>query len=308
MKSRGATTPLINLLNAAASAPSATGMAECDLYSFTTNGGSVINFSGAMVPVTFSPTTWALGPTFERGKLQTKLGVEVATVDVTINSGNAAPDLINGVPWTQFVLGLGLDNASVVIYRAYFSAAQWAALPPLVPTGTLIAFSGRVTQIKDISATSMTMTVSSWMVLANVNMGPDIFQAPCLNTVYDGACLASRPSFTFNGTVASGGGGPTILGFNTNLTQADDYFTQGALTFTSGANNGLERAVKLYRNASGALQLVLPLPAAPTVGDTFSISAGCDLTMTTCTNRFNNLIHFRGQPFTPPPVIQISGM
>ena len=96
-------------------------------------------------------------------------------------------------------------------------------------------------------------------------------------------------------------GAPTTTAFNTGLAATDGYYTQGQITFTSGANAGITRTVKAYVQASGAISLVLPLPAAPAAGDAFAIAAGCDLTMATCQGRFSNLIHFRGQPFTPPP-------
>jgi|SRR5579872_3671538 len=290
-KSIGATTALTNLLN------SGTDFVMADLYSITLSGGTVLNWSGAALPITFGGTTWVLGPALTRGKISSKLGVEVATLEITVNA--TAADQVNGVALAPFILGLGLDNATLVLYRAFLPA--WGR--PV--TGTLITFSGRITSIKDVSDTAMTLTVSSWLVLTNVNMGPDVFQAPCLNTLYDGACTLSKATFTTAGAVV--GSGSTLTAFNTNLAAADGYYSQGQMTFTSGANNGLSRAVKSYVHASGAVMLVLPLPAAPAAGDTFSIAAGCDLTMATCLNRFNNLIHFRGQPFTPPPITGFQG-
>ncbi len=290
-KTTGATTALKTLLNGSAD------FVMADLYSITLNGGTVLNWSGAAIPITFGGTAWQLGPAISRGKLTTKLGVEVATLEITLSA--SASDQVNAVALIPFILGLGLDNATLVLYRAFLPS--WASSV----TGTLIAFSGRITSIKDISDTSMTITVSSWLVLTNVNMGPDVFQAPCLNTVYDGGCLAVKASFTTAGAVSGTGG--TTTAFNTNLTAASGYYAQGPMTFTSGANAGLSRAVKSYLNASGAITLALPLPFAPANGDTFSISAGCDLTMATCQSRFANLIHFRGQPFTPPPITGVLG-
>jgi uncharacterized phage protein (TIGR02218 family) len=48
-------------------------------------------------------------------------------------------------------------------------------------------------------------------------------------------------------------------------------------------------------------RLVLPLafPYTPQVGDTFTLTAGCDHRKDTCKNKFNNLVNFRGEPFVP---------
>lgn len=261
-----------------------------DLWSITLNGGAVIRWHGAGFSgaLSFNGTTWLAGPTIDRGKIRAKLGVEVATLDATITAN--ASDLINGVPVLPFVRGNGLDGATVVLYRAYLPA--WGQ--PI--SGVTIAFSGRVTALKNLTRTQFEMTVSAWTVLLNVDMGPDVYQAGCLNTHYDANCTLTE---TFvNGTVAGGG---TTLACNTNLTQADGFFTKGQLIWLTGANAGLRRAVSAYLNAAGAVTFAFPLPNAPAPGDTFKTSRGCALTMADCSAQ-SNLIHFRGQPFTPPAI------
>ena len=262
----------------------------CDLWTITLNGGGVVRWSGAQIPITFNGDTWVLGPAIDRGKISTKRGVEVSTVEMTLIAGPG--DLINGTPLLAFIRASGLDGARVRLDRAYL--ANWTA--PV--TGTLNKFQGRVTSIKDISRTEATVTISSDLVLLNVGASTDYFQAPCLNSLYDASCSMVQAAFTTTGAVT---GSPTTTAFDTGLAAADGYYTQGQISFTSGANAGIARTIKSYTNASGAIQLVLPLPASPAAGDAFTVAAGCDLTMATCQARFNNLIHFRGQPFTPPP-------
>jgi uncharacterized phage protein (TIGR02218 family) len=261
-----------------------------DLWAITLNGGTVIRWhSGQLTgPVTFNGHTYTYGPGIDRGKISTKLGVEVATLDMTISATPA--DLVNGVPLIPFAQGRGFDGATVILYRAFL--ASWSS--PI--TGATIAFSGRVTQLKDVSRAKFTMTVSAWTVLLNVNMGPDVFQAGCLNTHYDASCGLTATNVA--GTVASGA---TTLAFNTNLTNPDHYFDKGTITFLTGANAGVSRAVQTYLNASGNVAVAFPLPFAPSSGDTFHAVRGCLLTMADCSAQ-SNLIHFRGQPFTPPAI------
>ena len=79
------------------------------------------------------------------------------------------------------------------------------------------------------------------------------------------------------------------------------YYTEGVVTFTSGALNGKSFHVDQY--FSGGSFIITPaLPVAPSNGDTFTIVPGCDKQMPTCNNKFSNLIHFGGQPFTPDPL------
>ncbi len=259
-----------------------------DLWEITLSGGAVIRWSGAQVPLTFNGVTYALGPLIERGKLTVKLGLEAATIEATISAN--ASDLINGVPILPFAIGRGFDGATVRLFKAYLPA--WGQ--PIA--GCLLNFSGRVTQIKDASRVGFTMVISSWTILLNVSMGPDVFQAGCLNTHYDADCgLTPSP---VSGSISSGA---TVNGFGTNLTQADGFFSRGLITFTSGANNGLRRAIGTYTHSGGAMTVAFPLPSAPAPGDTFTASRGCLLTMADCSAQ-GNLIHFRGQPFTPPAI------
>jgi len=261
-----------------------------DLWAIKLNGGAVVRWHGAGVagPLTFNGQTYAKGPPIDRGKISTKLGVEVATIDVTIAANPG--DLINGQPLIPFAQGRGFDGATLILYRAFL--ASWD--PPTTITGAVIAFSGRITALKDLSRAKFTLTVSAWTVLLNVNMGPDVFQAGCLNTHYDAAC--GLTPVNVSGAVAAGA---TANAFGTTLTNPDHFFDKGVLTFTSGANAGLSRAVQSY--VGGAITVAFPLPFAPAPGDAFNAVRGCLLTMADCTAQ-GNLIHFRGQPFTPPAV------
>ncbi|HEY2710061.1 MAG TPA: DUF2163 domain-containing protein [Caulobacteraceae bacterium] len=276
-----------------------------DLWAITLNGGSVIRwhggsgdpiqradkayvFAAAAGQPTIANGAYALGPAIDRGKISTKLGLEVATLDMQISAD--VSDRINGAPLIPFAQGRGFDGATVVLYRAFLPA--WGQ--PI--TGAVVAFSGRVTALKDVSRAKFTMTISAWTVLLNVNMGPDVFQAGCLNTHYDANCTLTPTNVP--GTVAAGA---TTLAFNTSLASPDHFFDKGTITFTSGANAGLSRAVQSYVAASGAMTVAFPLPFAPAAGDAFNAVRGCLLTMADCTAQ-SNLIHFRGQPFTPPAI------
>lgn len=271
-----------------------------DLWAITLNGGTTIYWHGAGIntSLTFNGNTYLAGPAITRGKISAKLGVEVATLDVSVAA--TVTDLINGAPLIPFVQGRGFDGATVMLYKGFL--ASWTF--PYAIVGAVIDFSGRVTSMKDVSRTQFTMTVSAWTVLLNVNMGPDVFQAGCLNSLYDADCTLNAVSFATSGSVSGAG---TTTSCNTGLTAADGYYTRGRIVWTSGANAGLSRAVSTYLHASGALTFAYPLPSPAANGDGFTIYAGCDLTMATCSSRFSNLIHFRGQPFTPPAISGVIG-
>lgn len=287
-----------------------------DLYKITLNGGAVVRWhGGAGNPLlaadsSYSFTAFGAQSTaangkylkaaapLDRGKITTKLGLQVATMDVTVKAGPA--DLINGVPIIPFAMARGFDGALVTLFKGFLPNWQSGI------TGVVIAFAGEITSVRSISRTGFTLTVSASTVRLNVNMGPDVFQASCLNNHYDPNCglVPTLGVNLFNGTVAAGS--PTAVGFNSNLTNADHLFDKGKVVFTSGPNNGLARTVQVYLNASGALTFAYGFPNAPAVGNTFQVYRGCLLSMTDCTAQ-SNLLKFRGQPFIPPAIQGVVG-
>ncbi len=82
-----------------------------------------------------------------------------------------------------------------------------------------------------------------------------------------------------------------------SLTQPNDYFSHGLVTFLSGANAGSSMEVREFSN--GRFSLFLPLAGTIAIGDMFQALAGCDKLFDTCANRFNNAVNFRGEPHVP---------
>lgn len=82
-----------------------------------------------------------------------------------------------------------------------------------------------------------------------------------------------------------------------NYTFSVGYFAYGLVTWTSGLNKGYSMEVKTF--APGNVQLAMMMPFNIEPGDTYTIVAGCDKQFGTCRDRFNNVIHFRGEPYIP---------
>ena len=61
--------------------------------------------------------------------------------------------------------------------------------------------------------------------------------------------------------------------------------------------DGLEMEVASFDGTD--MVLLLPMPNDVQVGDTFSIVAGCDHSLATCRDRFDNVLNFRGEPHAP---------
>ncbi|MEI4233227.1 MULTISPECIES: DUF2163 domain-containing protein [Roseovarius] len=79
----------------------------------------------------------------------------------------------------------------------------------------------------------------------------------------------------------------------------DDWFAGGVIRFTSGPNRGRAIEVRGSSLATGDLVLSFPPPFPVGTGDAFEIWPGCDKRLTTCIDRFDNVLNFRGDPFVP---------
>lgn len=109
-------------------------------------------------------------------------------------------------------------------------------------------------------------------------------------------CRLNAASYTSAGTVASV---VSRQQFATTLTAADDYYAEGLLTWTSGANAGLRMKVSAYMQTGGAVTLMLPMPSDVAVGDAFNVVAGCRKRLQDCRDKFNNVHNFQGEPHRP---------
>jgi uncharacterized phage protein (TIGR02218 family) len=123
----------------------------------------------------------------------------------------------------------------------------------------------------------------------------DVYTSACRVALGDTKCGVNLATYTFVGAVT--GLEADYAFIDSSKTQANDYFAGGIVRFTSGANAGLSMEVRDF--SARRFGLFLPLPYAISLGDAFTVSAGCDKQFDTCIGRFNNAINFRGEPHVP---------
>lgn len=260
-----------------------------DCYTFTLPGGSVLRYTSADADLKVDSRLFlgSYTPLFERGQTRTVRGVEVDSLDITVFAGT--PHTVNGVPWLQAIASGALDNARVQLERAF------AAAPDQAIAGTLILFSGRVSD-SSIGSMEGRLTVRSDLELLNIRFPHNLYQTGCLNVLFDSGCAVSKAA---HGVAVSVLAGSTRSIIKCSLAQAADYFTLGEILVTGGANSGVIRSVRDY--VPGELRLSFPLPKTPTVGDAFTVWPGCDGRQSTCSGKYNNLARYRAFPYIPTP-------
>lgn len=122
------------------------------------------------------------------------------------------------------------------------------------------------------------------------------YQRKCRARLGDAQCQCSIVNDTVTGKVTAVRADGSIF---TDVSRADDFFTYGVLTFSSGVNKGASYEVEQSIARNGQIRFFSPPLHEIVVGDTFHLVPGCNGEPDTCKKRFHNLINFRGEPYIP---------
>jgi uncharacterized phage protein (TIGR02218 family) len=129
-----------------------------------------------------------------------------------------------------------------------------------------------------------------------------LYTATCAADLGDARCTVDLgdPAFVGAGSIAALAGTSAFTAAGL-ASFADGWFTAGRLLWTGGANAGLAVEVKRHANDGAAVRIELWQAMAHdlAVGDSFTVTAGCDKRFATCRDRFANSVNFRGFPHIP---------
>ena len=258
-----------------------------DLYTFTLVGGSILRYSAAPTALTANGYTFALGPKFERSKTKVVIGIQVDELDVNIYP--EPTDFIGALPFLEAAWQGQLDGALLQLERAFM--ATYGDTSP----GTVVLFAGRISDI-DCSRTGIDMKCRSHLELLNIQMPRRLWQASCTHIFGGPMCQFNRSNLAM--TFSAGADSTqTVI---TNAPTSTTPFALGTITGVTGANTGYSRTIAGFASGGTAtLKLAFLFPVA--AGDQFQLLPGCDRTIATCTNVFNNAVHFGGFPYISTP-------
>lgn len=176
----------------------------------------------------------------------------------------------------------------------------------------LILKSGIVGNISDFLKQMAVMELRGLKQLLQQNI-VDTVGPTCRYVLGDERCGVDLESFSYAGLVT----GVSIvrrrieslitgMGSPSPPEPVGEWFTRGLLTWGSGLNSGRIDEVKID-HGSGDVEFIEPLPYDITIGDTFTITPGCDHTHAVvdgdavgdCGPKFDNIVNFGGEPFVP---------
>lgn len=265
---------------------SGTTLAWC--WKATRKDGQIFAFTSNSRDITVSGQLYKANTGFTASQLQWNAQMSVDNLEA---SGVLSDDAI-----TEADLRTGLwDYALIEIFQV-----NWAA-----PTdGILKHLKGR---LGDVRSGRLTFDAELRGLLQDLQQSVGrTYGADCDADLGDSRCTVNLAGFTVTGTIT---GVTSRRAFaDSTRTEANDWFTAGKITFTSGANTGFSREVKSYLLAGGALELQIAMPYDVLIGDAYSMHAGCQKRYDVdCRDKFNNVVNHRGFPFVPGSDRMISG-
>ena len=221
----------------------------------------------------------------------------------------------------------------IFLNKIYFESVYLTVLE-LEKNETLVLFIGRVTQPKfDDSADTLTLICSTGESYLNRNILTRKFQKTCPNSIYDRWCGLKFSEWAFDVTVTAING--LTINFAVKPTQVKDeegnlVFVQvpvldelgqpvldakGQPTYKNGApimetktyaggylNRGLFKKLGVYTFVVGNTANSVTLyreHVGLKVGDAIQLAPGCDQSLKTCHEKFNNAARFAGHPYIP---------
>ena len=255
----------------------------CWCWKIVRHDGAIQGFTDHDEPVAFDSVAYAASTGFTASEVQSTLGLAVDNLTVT---GALSADTIN-----EDDLAAGLyDDAGIEIWRVNWQSTDQRVL---MRKGNL----GQVSR----GRTAFQAEVRGLAHKLNQSVGR-CYGYSCDADLGDARCTIdlSDPAFSGAGTVTAATDARrfTVSGLDAF---ADQWFSGGMLTWTSGVNAGRAMEIKRHGVAGTGVSLELWQAMSDPVGagDAFMVTAGCDKQFSTCKAKFDNALNFRGFPWMP---------
>jgi len=288
--------------NASLAAFLATGRTSimADLFTITLSDGTVLTWTSHDKDLVIGPYTYsALGPIIDRSKWGIKNVIDVPEMEVIIMSNGS--DMPDG------------SNIKLLAHNGFFDYSTFLLSRVFMPVegdtslGTVDLFMGNTAEVT-IDDISITLSVKGANHQLAQYMPRNTYNIGCTHSLYDTGCAPnpgqpnggpSRAANTYTNTVGAGSSTSQIF-WGSTAPSIYANLPLGYVTFTSGVNKGT--TVGIETATSGYFTLVYPLFQASSVGDTYTVTTGCDRSRGPNGCQFyNNLLHYRGFPYIPPP-------
>lgn len=253
-----------------------TTLATC--WKLTRRDDTVLGFTDHDVDIVFDEKTYKAASGFTASAIQNTSSLSVDNLDIE-------GVLTDGSVTDEDILAGKYDFAEIEIFQLNYSDLS---------QGTLKLRRGWLGEVS-LHKQQFVAEVRGLTQRLAQTIG-ELYSASCRATFGDARCKVDMEAYTVSGSVTNAVSKQEFK--DSSRDEANGVFNFGTINFTSGDNSGLSMEVKEY-SPGGRLILVLPMPYMIAVDDEYTLTQGCDKTLSTCFNIFNNVANFRGEPHVP---------
>ena len=255
----------------------------CWCWRLTRRDASRLGFTDHDRDLTFDSTTFEAAAGFTASEMRDSVGLSVDNLEVT--------SALSSDRLSEADLAAGIyDDARVEIFRVNWAAPEQRVLM-------------RVGSLGEVRRAGLTFTAEV-RGLAHYLQQPKgrLYQFTCDADLGDARCkiLLSNPLYRGEGEIVAVA---SVRRFTVSGLEdfADDWFSRGLLSFTSGAADGQAVEVRYHSKTGSTVTIELWAPARGPLlaAQTFIVTAGCDKHLTTCQAKFANAENFHGFPHMP---------
>ena len=258
-----------------------------DLYTFKLTNGTVLRFTSADFDIIHNGNLFSKNNAgLKRSRMTWETGLSVD--DITLEFYPDSDDRLGDVSLVEAFRNGSFDGAALQLDIAFYTEG-WDATPQVLEK----QFVGNI-DVDEIGGSYIKASAKSLTELLNVAFPSHVYQASCSHTLFGQGCGLNKANFSETAYVLSNS---TKKQLNCQLKKPMGYYQCGVVTFQTGRNANVKKSVKIHE--TGILTLSTPLQYTPAIGDKFVVSAGCDKSIGTCHNKFNNKANFSGTPFVP---------
>lgn len=242
--------------------------------------GEVKAFTSHDQDIKIAGLTYLSSPGMDSGKLEIDNSIDHKTNEIlgVIDSEQIkAEDIAAG----------RFDNATVEMFLVDYANSDLGVIPLIC---------GRISDIESRDSRFFAKLKSISNVV-NSNIG-DVYTPFCRCRFSDSKCCMNPEKYTFSGVVSSVDGSVDFFCTSPEIiSKPAGYFAYGVLKFLDGQNQNILLDVQQF--TSGHFTLMSEPPYGIMAGDRFEVLAGCDKKFSTCAERFDNGLNFRGEPHLP---------
>lgn len=213
--------------------------------------------------------------------------------DVVLAAGMESSNFEVTGPISDEVTRAGVLGGRYTAARARLFMVNWSDLT----MGPARIMAGRVADAKVVGG-KFSLEIRSAADAFNQTIGR-VLSPYCTYDFGDPKCTVTKTPYPCEVTAVT-----SAFQFTVDDVEADGFFNVGSALFLTGENIGIA-AQDVFKSVGGAIELYVPLPVAPQVGDTLNLYRGCsklrksdDASLPTCLS-YSNVVNFGGHPEVP---------